>query len=149
WMAMYSLSLMRMSLELAMHNRVYEDMATKFFEHFLHIAEAMTNLGGHGVGLWDDDDQFYYDVLNPPDGRPVPLKIRSMVGMIPLFAVETIDQSQLDALPGFAERLRWYLDYRPDLAKLVAKWHVPGRGERRLLSLVPGERLKPILARIF
>jgi hypothetical protein len=149
WMAMYSLNLMRISLELAMHNRVYEDLATKFFEHFLHIAEAMTNLGGHGVGLWDDDDQFYYDVLNRSGGGALPLKVRSMVGLIPLFAVETIDQSQLDALPDFAERLRWYLDHRPDLAKLVAKWHVPGRGERRLLSLVPGERLKPILERLF
>src|SRR5262249_816713 len=116
WMAMYSLNLMRMSLELAMHDRVYEDMATKFFEHFLHIADAMTKLGGGGVGLWDEEDQFYYDVLDTPDGRVRPLKVRSGVGLIPLFAVETIDQSQLDALPDFAERLRWYLDYRPDLA---------------------------------
>ncbi len=148
WMAMYSLNLMRIALELAMHNRVYEDIATKFFEHFLHIAQAMTNLGGDGVGLWAADDQFYYDVLNLPDGKTVPLKVRSMVGLIPLFAVDTIDQRMLDALPEFARRLEWFLDYRPDLAALVGKWHVPGRGERRLLSLVPGERLKPILARL-
>lgn len=149
WMAMYSLNLMRIALELAMHNRVYEDVATKFFEHFLHIAEAMTNLGGDGVGLWDQDDRFYYDVLNLPDGATVPLKVRSMVGLIPLFAVDTIDQRMLDALPDFARRLEWYLDYRPDLAALVGRWNVPGRGERRLLSLVPGERLAPILARLF
>ncbi|MDX2059788.1 MAG: hypothetical protein SFV24_18395, partial [Gemmatimonadales bacterium] len=130
-------------------NRVYEDVATKFFEHFLHIAEAMTNLGGDGVGLWDPDDRFYYDVLNLPDGATVPLKVRSMVGLIPLFAVDTIDQRMLDALPDFARRLEWYLDYRPDLAALVGRWNVPGRGERRLLSLVPGERLAPILARLF
>jgi hypothetical protein len=148
WMAMYSLNLMRIALELAMHDRVYEDLATKFFEHFLYIAEAMTNIGGDGVGLWDPEDRFYYDVLNTSDDQLIPLKVRSMVGLIPLFAVETIDQGQLEALPEFARRLEWYLNYRPDLARLVAKWHVPGKGDRRLLSLVPGERLKPILERL-
>ena len=148
WMAMYSLNLMRIALELAMHNRVYEDIATKFFEHFLHIAQAMTNIGGGGVGLWDEEDQFYYDVLNLPGGEAVPLKVRSMVGLIPLFAVETIDQRILDSLPEFAKRLEWFLNYRPDLAALVGKWDVPGQGERRLLSLVPGERIKPILERL-
>ncbi|MFN0179226.1 MAG: MGH1-like glycoside hydrolase domain-containing protein [Gemmatimonadales bacterium] len=148
WMAMYSLNLMRISLELAMHNRVYEDIATKFFEHFLHIAEAMTKIGGGGAGLWNEEDRFYYDVLNTSDDRLIPLKVRSMVGLIPLFAVETIDQSVLEALPDFAARLNWYLEYRPELAALVGKWNVPGRGERRLLSLVPGDRLRPILARL-
>jgi hypothetical protein len=150
WMAMYSLNLMRIALELAMHNRVYEDIATKFFEHFLHIAEAMTRIGGgsDGVGLWDPEDEFYYDVLNTSDNRLIPLKVRSMVGLIPLFAVDTIDQELLDACPDFAQRLEWYLNYRPDLAALVGKWNVPGCGERRLLSLVPGERIKPILKRL-
>ena len=148
WMAMYSLNLMRIALELAMHNRVYEDIATKFFEHFLHIAEAMTKIGGDGAGLWNEEDQFYYDVLNTSDDRQIPLKVRSMVGLIPLFAVETIDQSMLDALPEFAGRLKWFLEYRPALAALVAKWDVPGHGERRLLSLVPGERIRPILERL-
>ncbi len=148
WMAMYSLNLMRIALELAMHNRVYEDIATKFFEHFLDIAEAMTKIGGDAAGLWNEEDQFYYDVLNTSDNRQIPLKIRSMVGLIPLFAVETIDQNMLDALPEFAGRLRWVLENRPELAALVAKWDVPGRGERRLLSLVPGERIRPILERL-
>ncbi len=148
WMAMYSLNLMRIALELARHNRVYEDIATKFFEHFLHIAEAMTNLGGNGVGLWDPEDRFYYDVLNTGDDRLIPLKVRSMVGLIPLFAVETIDQELLDALPEFKARLEWYLDYRPELAALVGRWNVPGCGERRLLSLVPGDRIQPILERL-
>jgi hypothetical protein len=145
---------MRIALELALHNRVYEDIATKFFEHFLHIAEAMTNIGrgvgggSEGVGLWDEEDRFYYDVLNTPDQRMLPLKVRSMVGLIPLFAVETIDQSTLDALPEFAGRLEWYLQYRPDLAALVSRWQEPGRGDRRLLSLVPGDRIKPILERL-
>ena len=148
WMAMYSLNLMRIALELALHNRVYEDIASKFFEHFLHIAEAMTKIGGDGVGLWNEEDRFYYDVLNTSDDQLIPLKVRSMVGLIPLFAVETIDQSMLDQLPEFAGRLKWYLDYRPELAALVGKWNIPGRGERRLLSLVPGERIRPILARL-
>jgi hypothetical protein len=148
WMAMYSLNLMRIALELARHNRVYEDIATKFFEHFLHIAEAMTNIGDDGVGLWDEEDQFYYDVLSTPDNRLVPLKVRSMVGLIPLFAVETIDQGLLEELPEFAARLRWFLDYRPDLAALVSRWQEPGMGERRLLSLLRGHRMKRLLARM-
>jgi hypothetical protein len=148
WMAMYSLNLMRIALELAQHNRVYEDIATKFFEHFLHIAQAMTNLGEEGVGLWDDEDQFFYDVLNTPDGRLVPLKVRSMVGLIPLFAVEVIDQELLDRLPEFSRRLAWFLDYRPDLAQLVSRWQEPGKGERRLLSLLRGHRMKRLLERM-
>ena len=96
WMAMYSLNLMRIALELARHNKVYEDIATKFFEHFLHIVEAMNNVGGEGIGLWDEKDEFYYDVLNLPDGRMVPLKVRSLVGLIPLFAVEVLESSLLD-----------------------------------------------------
>jgi hypothetical protein len=148
WMAMYSLNLMRIALELGRHNRVYEDIATKFFEHFLHIAEAMTNLGDDGVGLWNERDQFYYDVLSTPDQQLVPLKVRSMVGLIPLFAVETIDQALLEELPEFAGRLRWFLAYRPDLASLVSRWGEPGMGERRLLSLLRGHRMKRLLARM-
>jgi hypothetical protein len=148
WMGMYSLNLMRIALELARHNKVYEDIATKFFEHFLHIAEAMTNLGDDGVGLWDEQDQFYYDVLNTPDNQLIPLRVRSMVGLIPLFAVETIDQALLDELPGFAGRLRWFLDYRPDLAQLVSRWQEPGMGDRRLLSLLRGHRMKRLLTRM-
>jgi hypothetical protein len=148
WMAMYSLNLMRIALELALHNPVYEDIATKFFEHFLHIAHAMTNLGEEGVGLWDQVDEFFYDVLSLPNGSLVPLKVRSMVGLIPLFAVEVIDQDLLDRLPGFAGRLKWYLNYRPELAALVSHWEVPGKGERRLLSLLRGHRMKALLSRM-
>jgi hypothetical protein len=148
WMAMYSLNLMRIALELATHNRVYEDIATKFLEHFLHIAHAMTNLGDEGIGLWDEADQFFYDVLNTPDGRVTPLKVRSMVGLIPLFAVEIIDQDLLDKLPEFRRRLEWYLAYRPELAQLVSRWDVPGQGSRRLLSLLRGHRMKALLQRM-
>jgi hypothetical protein len=130
WMAMYCLNLMRIALELALHNPVYEDVGTKFFEHFLHIAEAMTNIGGdgHGVGLWDEEGQFYYDELNLPDGQMVKLKVRSMVGLIPLFAVETLEPELLEKLPDFRRRLKWFLNYRPDVARLVSRWEEPGRG---------------------
>jgi len=148
WMAMYSLNLMRIALELAKHNPVYEDIATKFFEHFLHIAEALNNIGEGGIGLWCDKDEFYYDVLNLPNGEMTPLKVRSMVGLIPLFAVETLDDDLLEELPGFAARLKWFLDYRPDLAKLVSRWNQPGMGQRHLLSLLRGHRMKCLLRRL-
>lgn len=147
WMAMYSLNLMRIALELARHNRVYEDIATKFFEHFLHIAEAMNNIGEGGIGLWDDQDEFYYDVLNLPNGEMMPLKVRSMVGLIPLFAVETLDEDLLEQLPEFAGRLTWFLNYRPELAKLVSRWNEPGMSQRHLLSLLRGHRMKCLLRR--
>jgi hypothetical protein len=147
WMAMYSLNLMRIALELAQHNHVYEDIATKFFEHFLHIAEAMTTMGD-GMGLWNEEDGFFYDVLNLPDGQMLPLKVRSMVGLIPLFAVETLEPDLCAKVPKFTERLDWFLNYRPDLAGLVSRWNEPGKGERRLLSLLRGSRMKKLLRRM-
>ena len=148
WMAMYTLSLMRIALELAQHDIVYDDMATKFFEHFLYIAQAMTDMGGRGVGLWDEEDSFYYDVLNLSSGQTVPLRVRSMVGLIPLFAVETLDPELLARVPGFNRRMEWFLTYRPDLAQLVSRWTVPGTGERKLLSLLRGHRMKALLRRM-
>jgi hypothetical protein len=151
WMAMYALNLMRIALELAQHNRVYEDIATKFFEHFLHIAEAMSHVGGEedgGIGLWDDQDKFFYDVLHLPDGSTQPLKVRSMVGLIPLFAVETLEPDLLEKLPDFKRRLEWFLANRPKLAALVSHWNEEGRGHRRLLSLLRGHRMKRLLTRM-
>jgi Glycosyl hydrolase family 63 C-terminal domain len=156
WMAMYSLNLMRIALELALYNNVYEDIATKFFEHFLNIAAAMTSIGGDGdpevsapgVSLWDEDDKFFYDVLSLSDGQTIKLKVRSMVGLIPLFAVETLEPELLAKLPDFNGRLKWYLNYRPDLAQLVSRWEEPGRGSRRLLSLLRGHRMKLLLRRM-
>ncbi len=148
WMAMYALNLMRIALELAQHNNVYEDVATKFFEHFLHIAEAISTFGEDGASLWDDTDKFFYDVLHTPDGHTTPLKVRSMVGLIPLFAVETLEPELLERVPEFAARLEWFLNYRPDLAQLVSHWDQPGRGKRRLLSLLRGHRMKKLLVRM-
>ena len=147
WVAMYSLNLMRIALELARFDLVYEDIASKFFEHFLHIAEAMTKIGPESSGLWDEEDKFYYDVLSI-HGRSIPLRIRSMVGLIPLFAVEVLDPALFEALPGFTRRLRWFLEHRPDLAKLVSRWNETATGERHLLSLLRGHRMKRLLARM-
>jgi hypothetical protein len=148
WMAMYALNLMRIALELAQQNPVYEDIATKFFEHFLHIAEAMSSMGDDRVELWDDADKFFYDVLHLPHGGQVKLRVRSMVGLIPLFAVETLEPDLLERVPDFKRRLEWFLAYRPDLAALVSHWNVEGRGHRRLLSLLRGHRMKRLLSRM-
>ncbi|HYC78622.1 MAG TPA: glucosidase, partial [Planctomycetota bacterium] len=139
WMAMYALNLMRIALELATRNPVYQDLATKFFEHFLHIAGALNAVGGEeGEALWDPEDEFFYDVLHDAAGRRRRLKVRSMVGLVPLFAVETLDPELLERVPEFTRRLEWFLEYRPDLAALVSRWREPGVGERRLLALCRG-----------
>jgi hypothetical protein len=148
WMAMYTLCMMRIALELAQHNGAYDDMATKFFEHFLYIAAAMADMGGRGVGLWNEEENFYFDVLNLSNGQTIPLRIRSLVGLIPLFAVETLDPELLEKVPGFNRRMEWFLNNRPDLARLVSHWAVPGTGERRLLSLLRGHRMKALLAKM-
>ena len=148
WMAMYSLNMLRIALELAIENPVYESIATKFFEHFLHIAHAMNDIGGTGEGLWDEHDQFYYDVLYMPGGSNIPVKIRSLVGLSPLFAVETLEPELLAKVPNFTRRMEWFLNNRPDLASLVSRWHEPGIGETRLLSLLRGSRMKALLRRM-
>ena len=147
WMAMYSLNMMAIALELADGNPAYEDMASKFWEHFLNIASAMSHRGGReGQALWDDEDGFFYDVLHLPDARQLPLKVRSMVGLIPLFAVETLEPERLERLPAFKRRLEWFIEHRPDLGAGVASMVTPGRGERRLLSVLDPDRLRRVLA---
>jgi len=148
WMAMYCLNMLRIALELSLHDPVYQDMATKFFEHFLQIAESMTGMGTSATGLWDDQDEFYYDAVNLPDDRRIRLRVRSMVGLIPLFAVETLDLQHLEALPNFRRRMEFYLKNRPELCGLVSRWEVPGACQRRLLSLLRGHRMKRLLARM-
>jgi len=146
WMGMYSLNMLAIAMELASEDSTYEDVASKFWEHFLYIAAAMNNVGGDGVSLWDEVDGFYYDVLHEENGDQFPLKVRSMVGLIPLFAVETLEREVLNKLPGFKKRLEWFIDNRPDLTEHTACMRTPGREERRLLSIVTQERLRRILA---
>ncbi len=148
WMCMYSLNMMRISLELALTNDVYQDMATKFFEHFLYIAGAMFSDGEGGTGLWDDEDEFYYDAIRKSDGNDIKLKIRSMVGLIPLLAVEVLEDALLSSQKDFTDRLYWFLNNRPELANLVSKWGVKGKDEMHLLSLLRGHRMKRILYRM-
>jgi hypothetical protein len=144
WMAMYSLNLLAIAMELAREDPAYEDTASKFWEHFLYIANAMTHMGTNSVGMWDEEDGFFYDVLCTPHGH-FPLKIRSMVGLIPLFAVETLEPSLVDRLPGFKRRLEWFIEHRKDLAANVASMDLPGKGERRLLSIVNTAQLRRVL----
>ena len=148
WMATYSLNLMRIALELSMQNPVYQDMANKFFEHFLHIAAAMASMGTNTTGLWDLEDEFFYDTVRMPGDDIIRLKMRSMVGLIPLFAVEVIDDEILQKLPEFHKRLQWLLENRPDLAALVSRWHEKGSDQKHLLSLLRGHRIKRILYRM-
>ncbi|HEX8708104.1 MAG TPA: hypothetical protein VF723_07680 [Pyrinomonadaceae bacterium] len=146
WMAMYTLNLLAIALELAKEDSAYEDVASKFWEHFIFIAHAMNNIGRDNMELWDEADGFYYDVLHTKDGQHIPLRVRSMVGLIPLFAVETLEPEMLDRMTGFKRRMEWFIHHRPDLTGNVASMERPGRGERRLLSLVNRKKLRRILA---
>ncbi len=148
WMAAYALDLMRIALELAKENPVYVDLGVKFFEHFLHIAGAINHSDEREDGLWDDQDEFFYDVLHKPDGSAEPLRLRSIVGLIPLFAVQVLEQREHEGLPGLGGRLRGFLRQRPDLARLVSRWTEPGQGNRFLLSLLRGHRTKLLLKRM-
>jgi hypothetical protein len=145
WMAMYALNLLAIAMELAKEDASYEDVASKFWEHFLHIARAMNNRGDEEIKLWDDQDGFFYDVLHLPNGKPVPMKVRSMVGLIPLFAVETLEPELLDRLSGFKRRMDWFIEHRPDLTANAACMRTMGTGERRLLSIVDRDQLRRVL----
>ncbi len=140
WMAMYCLNLLAIALELAVEDDSYEDVATKFWEHFIYIADAMNNLGQEGISLWNEEDGFYYDVLHLHGQGNTPLKVRSMVGLIPLFAVATIDAETLDALPDFKNRFQWFLENRPHLTANVEE-----KDGKHLLSIAFRERLEKVL----
>jgi len=143
WMAMYCLNMLAMAMELARQDPAYEDVASKFFEHFVHITKAMNNLGGHGFALWDEEDGFYYDVLHLPEGKHHFLKVRSMVGLIPLFAVEPLEPEVIEKLPGFKRRMQWFLENVPDVPTHIAQTQRNARGVRRLLSIVsPGQLVR-------
>ncbi len=146
WMAMYTLNLLAIALELAKEEPCYEDVASKFWEHFVYIAHAMSHRGDNCIGLWNEEDGFFYDVLKLPDGSQFPMKIRSLVGLIPLFAVETLEPEVLDRLPDFKRRLEWFIDNRPDLTQNFSCMRSDGMGERRLLSIASENHLRRILS---
>ena len=143
WMGMFCLNMLAIALELAEEDPAYEDVASKFFEHFVYICRAMNDRGG--FELWNEEDGFFYDVLHLPDNRPYPMKIRSMVGLIPLFAVETLESDIVDRLPGFKRRMQWFIENRPDFGNHVETQTTPEGTVRRFLSLVNRERLVSVL----
>jgi hypothetical protein len=145
WMAMYSLNLLRMATELAASNNAYRDIASKYFEHFIYIAGAMHTLGTDNSGLWDDADGFFYDQLRLPNGLAEKMRVRSMVGLIPLFAVEVLDDDAITNNPIFSNRMNWFAANRPDLASLVSRWNEVRAGGTHLISLLRGYRMKSLL----
>ncbi len=148
WMGMYCLNMLAIALELAKEDPAYEDVASKFFEHFVHIAGAMNDIGRHGHALWDDEDGFYYDALHLPNGEERFLKIRSMVGLIPLFAVETLEPEIIERLPGFRRRMQWFIDNTPHVPEHIEMTQRSAKGVRRLLSLVNRKQLRRVLSRM-
>jgi hypothetical protein len=145
WMAMYTLNLLAIAFELAKDDAAYEDVASKFWEHFLYIAHAMNHRGDDGQSMWDNEDGFFYDILHFSSGQRVPIKVRSMVGLIPLFAVETLDSELLNRMPSFKRRMEWFINNRRDLTDNLACMQTTGHGERRLLAIVDQEKLRRIL----
>lgn len=145
WMAMFSLNMLRMSLDLCEFNKVYQFTATKFLEHFLYIAGAMSNISNEHISLWDDEDSFFYDVFHLEGKEPRKMKVRSIVGIIPFFAVEPIPERMFENLPEFKKRLEFFLREKPKLAALVSSWIQPGHAKRRLFSLLRGHRMKSVL----
>jgi len=148
WMGMYCLNMLAIALELAKDDQAYEDVASKFFEHFVYIARAMNDMGPSGRSLWDMEDGFYYDLLHLPNGEEHFMKIRSMVGLIPLFAVETLEPEIVDRLPGFKRRMQWFIDNHPDVPEHIEMTQRSARGVRRLLSLANRKQIKRMLCRM-
>jgi len=142
WMAMYTLNLLAIAFELAKDDPAYEDVASKFWEHFLYIADAMCHHEGNS--LWNEEDGFFYDVLHA-DGERTPIRVRSMVGLIPLFAVETLDSELLNRMPSFKRRMEWFIDNRPDLTSNLACMRTTGENERRLFAIADADKLSRIL----
>lgn len=145
WMGFYCILMMKISLELAKEQPVYQDTATKFFEHFQRIASAMISCGGKGISLWNEEDGFFYDALHLPDGEIIPLKVRSLVGLLPLLAVETLEEKFLDKMHVFKTRMDWFVGKRPDLNANMACIHAPGTGDRRLIAILTRNRLISVL----
>ncbi|MCA9399142.1 MAG: glucosidase, partial [Candidatus Omnitrophica bacterium] len=147
WMAMYCLNMLAIALELTKKNMVYEDIASKFFEHFIYIARAMNNMGDESVNLWNEKEGFYSDVAHTHEGL-IPFKIFSMVGLIPLFAIEVLSSDTIERLPGFKKRMEWFINNRPDLCNLISCPRTAKKEGRRVLSLVSPKKLERILRRL-
>lgn len=145
WMSFYCIMMLKISLHLSEEEPVYQDMATKFFEHFLRIARAMTHCGGNHHSLWNEEDGFFYDLIHLPSGEIIPLKVRSLVGLLPLLAVETLEGDMLENVPIFKRRMEWFIEKRPDTSVNVECMHKPGTKGRRLLSIVKKEQLIHVL----
>ena len=148
WMAMYALNMLQISIELALHNPLYEDMAIKFSEHFLFIAGSIDNMGEYHTGLWDDHDGFYYDLLRKPDGSWDRLRVRTLVGLIPMFAVIVFSDQDWKDLPKLKSRLESFMLQRPDLVQLVSHWEDKSGNDKHLFSLLRGHRMKMLLRRM-
>ncbi len=148
WMGMFALNMLKISLDLSLEIPLYQEMAMKFFEHFLYIGGAMNSVGAGDVNLWDDEDNFYYDVIHTPEVSNQRLKVRSMVGLIPLYAVEILSYQSYKSLNDFRDRLDFFLKERPELASLVSRWENEGVEHSRLLSIMRGFRLKKVLERM-
>jgi hypothetical protein len=148
WMALFAITMLSIALELAQHDPFYQNMATKYFEHFLYIAHAMRNMAGAGIDLWDEQDQFFCDVVHLPSGHKIQLKIYSMVGLVPLFVVLAPPATLSTGLEWFEKRMSWFLAHRVDLARNVAPWNVPGQGQTGLLAILHGDRLAAVLRRV-
>jgi len=149
WMALYSLNMLTIALELARTRPAYEDVATKFFEHFIYIANAFFDMGGQGVELWDEEDGFFYDVLHTPGGAFTPLRVRSFVGLIPLLAVQALEPEQLEELPRFKRRMDWFIEYRPHLVEHIAPLEEEGAHGHYQLAIIGRDKLSRILSRLF
>jgi hypothetical protein len=149
WMGFYSLCMMRIALELARENHTYETMATKFFEHFVYIGGAMKHMGGRDYTMWDEADGFFYDVLRYPDGRFQKFAVRSLVGLIPLYAIETIDEEAEQHLPMFLTSIKWFVRNRPDLIGEACFTQSIGLETRHVLSIVDTQQLTRLLQRLW
>jgi hypothetical protein len=145
WMGMYCLNMLAIAMELALSNPSYEDIASKFFEHFIYITDAINELGHGESGLWNEEDGFYYDIIHLPDGRHITMRTQSLVGLIPLFAVDTIDPETLEALPNLRERAAWFVEHRPDLIEGSSVLRGAGQRGRRILAIVNRDKLRRLL----
>ena len=149
WMGFFCLNMMRIALELAHENRVYETMATKFFQHFIYIGGAMKKMGGRDYQLWDEEDGFFYDVLRYPDGKFHKFEVRSLVGLIPLYAIDVLDEHDVRDMPTFLRDVRWFIRNRPDLVGQACFTDRSGGTTRHVLSIVDRHQLEKLLERIW